>query len=697
MASTRDSHSFACDECRLRKSRCSKERPVCLQCRQLNKECLYSPKVSRSPLTRQHLTYVEDRLHSFETALGRLFPGGDLDATLRSLLQNPEVPRAPSSKSSSRHSTPKHEPERAEPAPEALPQQADGFDWAEKEITLGDLTDGMAALSIKPEGAGYFGASSSVVPLRALFDHGFDLNIPVRSARSGGVPLKAQLLESAPSGLIEQAFIDAFFLNYHASYPFIHEPTFRMQFNDPSLRPHGTAWHILLNTILALGAWCIGDDSSDLDITFYQEARGYLQQASVFETGNLTLVQALLLLSNYAQKRNKPNTGWNYLGLAVRMAMSLGLHKEFPGWKISLLQREIRRRLWWGVFIFDSGAAKTFGRPILLPEDNVMDAKQVRNIHEEALTPTTTTLPAESPGPTIYSGLIAQARFHLLTNSVYQRLISSPSLTPEDTLNLQKPIEEWYNGLPSYLQHPQMPLSMQPANPDPDSLALVRNRLLWRNWNLTILIYRPIVLRWAARRWAPHSGSGPGTPDAGSEDPFETECRLRCLQNARLTISSISEYMENYMCTRLGAWYMLYFLFQAGLIPIVFLMTDPSNPEAGSWLQDIETTKSLLTHPSLGTNRFATRCFEVINRLLSPPTNPVPQGIPTDGDPQLDPQQHQQQHMAPQLQPNMMPFPEQLFSDPGFGGSLFPVEQHLQMHSTGGMDFSEWVNFPAAE
>lgn len=105
------------------------------------------------------MTYVEDRLHSFETALSRLFPGGDLDATLRSLLQNQEgPPRAPSSKSSSRHSTPaRPEADRTEPAPEALPQQADGFDWAEKELTLGDLTDGMAALSIKPEGAGYFG------------------------------------------------------------------------------------------------------------------------------------------------------------------------------------------------------------------------------------------------------------------------------------------------------------------------------------------------------------------------------------------------------------------------------------------------------------------------------------------------------------------------------------------------------------
>jgi transcriptional regulatory protein GAL4 len=56
----------------------------------------------------------------------------------------------------------KSEAEREEPAPETLPQQADGFDWAEKEISLGDLTDGMAALSIKPEGAGYFGWLSQV-------------------------------------------------------------------------------------------------------------------------------------------------------------------------------------------------------------------------------------------------------------------------------------------------------------------------------------------------------------------------------------------------------------------------------------------------------------------------------------------------------------------------------------------------------
>ncbi|OJJ43461.1 hypothetical protein ASPZODRAFT_74508 [Penicilliopsis zonata CBS 506.65] len=669
MISTRDSHSYACDECRLRKSKCSKERPICAQCRQLNKECSYSPKITRSPLTRQHLTCVEDRLRAFETALGRLFPNGDLDATVRSLLQDQEPEQKPraSSKSSSRQSTPiKPDVDQHEAAPEALPQQADGFDWAEKEITR-DLADGMAALSIQPEGTGYFGASSSVVPLRALLKHGFDLNFPKNPAFKGngmGVPLKSQLLNTAPAGLIEQAFMDAYFLNYHTSYPFVHEETFRAQFHEQIPRPHGQAWQVLLNTILALGAWSIGDDNSDLDITFYQEARSHLQQMSVFETGNLTLVQALLLLSNYAQKRNKPNTGWNFLGLAVRMAMSLGLHKEFPSWKINLLQREIRRRLWWGVYIFDSGAAKTFGRPILLPEDNVMDARHVLNIHDEALTATTTVMPLEVQEHTLYTGLIAQAKFHLLTNSVYQRLISSPHLTPEETLNLQKQMEQWYNDLPLYLRHPPPPS----PQPQPDHIALVRNRLLWRDWNLRILLYRPILLRWAAGKWAPNTS----TPR--DDEPFEADCRMLCLQNARFTISSISEYMENNICTRLGAWYFLYFLFQAVLIPTIFLMTDPASPDAPSWLHDVETTKNLLAHPALSNNRLATRCLEVINRLCSPA---VATGSPSS-------QVQQQQEI-------LMHMPNQLFMDTTSFNTIFPdVDQELGIQ---GMDFSEWVNF----
>src|ERR1700710_24797 len=125
-------------------------------------------------------------------------------------------------------------------------------------------------------------------------------------------------------------------------------------------------------------------------------------------------------------------------------------------------------------------------------------------------------------------------------------------------------------------------------------------------------------------------------------------------------------------------------------------MTDPSNPDAPTWLQDIETTKALVSHPSIGNNRFATRCLEVVNRLIGSPAQAL-SGQPGPGGP------HQQQHphqqpLPQQAQQNFMPsFPQQLFSDPGFPGTLFPVEQQMPIPPPGGMDFSEWVNFPPTE
>jgi transcriptional regulatory protein GAL4 len=230
------------------------------------------------------------------------------------------------------------------------------------------------------------GATSSVVPLRALLGRERDKTQQEFSSTSwhSQSMFSNQFPTSLPfSNVSENTFVDAYFRYYHTTYPFLHEPLFRSQLQGKSPRPEGNSWTILYNAVLALGAWCIGDDDSVMDDFFYRKVARIPEESSIFESGNLAMVQALLLLSNYAQKRNRPNTGWNYLGLAVRMALSLGLHKEFPNWEITHLQREMRRRVWWGLFVFDSGASITFGRPVLLPEQGIMDASPVLNIHEE--------------------------------------------------------------------------------------------------------------------------------------------------------------------------------------------------------------------------------------------------------------------------------------------------------------------------
>lgn len=120
-------------------------------------------------------------------------------------------------------------------------------------------------------------------------------------------------------------------------------------------------------------------------------------------------------------------------------------------------------------------------------------------------------------------------------------------------------------------------------------------------------------------------------------------------------------------------------------------MTDPSNPDAPGWLQDIETTKALLNHPSFGTNRFAARCSEVIARLLGSPPSDLMTGFAPESQPL-----NLQQPLPPQQPPQgFMPFPQQLFNDTGFGGGFFSMDQ--QMPTPGGMDFSEWVHYSSIE
>ena len=77
-----------------------------------------------------------------------------------------------------------------------------------------------------------------------------------------------------------------------------------------------------------MGAWSVGDINSEIDMAYYLRAKQLLEQVPLMESGNLNLVQALLLLHDFSQKRGMPDTSLQYLSVASRMAVNLGLHKE---------------------------------------------------------------------------------------------------------------------------------------------------------------------------------------------------------------------------------------------------------------------------------------------------------------------------------------------------------------------------------
>jgi transcriptional regulatory protein GAL4 len=100
---------------------------------------------------------VEQRLQKVEALFAELLPDLDLEDLLASssaTSPNP-LPTSESIQSVARSTSPTQDGD--ETFSEALPDDPDGFDWREETAEDNDMADGMASLSIEPNGVGYLG------------------------------------------------------------------------------------------------------------------------------------------------------------------------------------------------------------------------------------------------------------------------------------------------------------------------------------------------------------------------------------------------------------------------------------------------------------------------------------------------------------------------------------------------------------
>ncbi|KAI5923011.1 c6 zinc finger domain-containing protein [Camillea tinctor] len=558
------------------------------------------------------ITTNQGRLQSLERLIAQKLPGLNIDEALASDdLHSRGEPSSPTSffppaqPRSDGQDTPGGSMSPGNPISEAVPDEADGFDWQED---VNELADGMAALSVEPRGTGYLGSTAGVFFLRSLL---FWLGNRAPASPFGRYNewLHPSLMSQQTSPLshsmlsrqVMDNLIDTYFSTFHLTYPVIHEPTFRAQFHEIIPRPPQRSWHMLFYTVLAIGAWCSDSKGSDLENELHHQALLLGEDETIFESANLTFVQALTLMSNLSQKCNRPNTGFNFLGLAVRMALSLGLHRELPDWNISLFQREMRRRTWWCLYLFDSGAATTFGRPIMLPEREAMDVKYVLNIEDEFLTPNTTNIPNESPAPTIYSNLKTQNDFHVHSNYISNRLLSATGITKDEALKHNVDLESWSKTVPDYFQ-----LDSQLAR-DEQWFVFARYRLWWRFWNFKLVVFRQILLSRAIDR-----GRGVTSLDI---DDLNQRCIVIGVTAARLTISTASQYLENAEVNRVVSWYLVYFLLHASLIVALAIRGDFESPELPGWREDIDTVRNILLNV-LTDNPMSARCVKILDHIL---------------------------------------------------------------------------------
>jgi hypothetical protein len=74
-------------------------------------------------------------------------------------------------------------------------------------------------------------------------------------------------------------------------------------------------------------------------------------------------VQAQTLMAIYLHSTSRISAAYTVLGTAVRIAYSLGLHRDPPA-SLGITKAELRRRIWWSLYILDSKLSLELGRPM---------------------------------------------------------------------------------------------------------------------------------------------------------------------------------------------------------------------------------------------------------------------------------------------------------------------------------------------
>jgi hypothetical protein len=342
---------------------------------------------------------LSSSIEQYQMVLSRLFGTKDLDALLSlpredllNLALSAPTPISPSPSIDTTeggmdqvltHSQGVESLEALEQAPENVVEE-----WEEDEEDFHGIADDINGLSMRVDKhTSYVGISSINAALkviykttptaRALLQNQMDKTRPKCMQFSPSPCLQDR--EISPTREEGHRLAQSYFHNVHPFFPMVDERAFWKDLNSG----HRTdaAWMGLQNIIFALGSLANGTIDNEDHVMYYQRARSHVSpKLDSFRYPNIETLQITAMVGGYYMHYlNRPNEGDLTMGAAMRIACSLGLHREYLFSESS--QRyidsnedkakdapwiaEVRRRTWWSLFCLDTWATTTTGRPSL--------------------------------------------------------------------------------------------------------------------------------------------------------------------------------------------------------------------------------------------------------------------------------------------------------------------------------------------
>lgn len=124
-----------------------------------------------------------------------------------------------------------------------------------------------------------------------------------------------------------------------------------------------------------------------------------MARAGFLSTTELIVVQSFVLFLICVRRHDDTRFVWTLTGLLIRLAQSLGLHRDGKQFGLTPYEIELRRRLWWQIVHLDLRASEDHGSdPTIL--DQSFDTMFPLNINDDDIDPSMTEMPKEREGTT---------------------------------------------------------------------------------------------------------------------------------------------------------------------------------------------------------------------------------------------------------------------------------------------------------
>lgn len=153
-------------------------------------------------------------------------------------------------------------------------------------------------------------------------------------------------------------------------------------YDDPTFEP-SVAEKVMVHTMFAImhlqyAARASRDDAHQMEMNqssnfHYHYALGFFPQLMASHT--LADAQALALLCLHVRNLPKPGACWMLTSMTLNLAIEMGLHRSTKSWaaatmKRSVLEIEIRKRVFWSILVIHVVVSGNLGRPLALRSDD---------------------------------------------------------------------------------------------------------------------------------------------------------------------------------------------------------------------------------------------------------------------------------------------------------------------------------------